>query len=553
MSADVTYRDVVVVGSGFGGSFAARALAESGHHVCVLERGRRWKPGDFPRRPDELFANTWDPRSARFGLYDLRSFRGLNAVLAAGVGGGSLIYSNVLLKKPDEWFITPVDKGESVDWPITGSDLAGHYDDARKLLEPMRFLHPPELAPRTAAFERAARAKGYDFIKPELAVTFSDECGTMPGGQPIPSPKGVTRRTCTLCGECIIGCNVGAKNTLDLTVLRHGRIEVSERKLVRCVTPVQGDGPFKFAVRYVDLDGRDRAPLQEQRGQLREMRCKVLILAAGSLGSTELMLRSAASFPGLSRQVGAGFSPNGDLLTFGSRVGRRRGREFVDDTAQMAQGPSITRAVRVDDASGARFYVQDSGLPDQLAWLLFGIPSRSLIWRGGRALGRRVLELLGRDPRTRVGGDVSEALARSRTSRAIAILGMGVDTANGRMSLREDQLQLNWTVRRSRELLRKIEGTSDDIIRTLGGRTWPTTLTSLGRIITVHPVGGLPMGTSAATGVVDDHGEVFGWHGLFVTDGAALPGAVGPNPALTIAACALRAAERIDERLNEAA
>jgi cholesterol oxidase len=128
---------------------------------------------------------------------------------------------------------------------------------------------------------------------------------------------------------------------------------------------------------------------------------------------------------------------------------------------------------------------------------------------------------------------------------------MGIDTADGRMRLRDDQLRLSWTIRRSRRLLHRIEGASDELIQALGGRTWPTTLTSLNRIITVHPVGGLPMGSSVATGVVDDRGEVFGWPGLFVTDGSAMPGAVGPNPSLTIAAFALRAAERVEQRLDK--
>ena len=110
---------------------------------------------------------------------------------------------------------------------------------------------------------------------------------------------------------------------------------------------------------------------------------------------------------------------------------------------------------------------------------------------------------------------------------------------------------MSWTVRRSRRMLRRVEGASDDLIKALGGRTWPTTLTTLNRIITTHPVGGVPMGTSSATGVVDDHGEVFGWQGLFVTDGSTMPGAVGANPSLTIAAFALRAAERVFKRVTK--
>ena len=282
------------------------------------------------------------------------------------------------------------------------------------------------------------------------------------------------------------------------------------------------------------------------------MRCQVLVVAGGTFGSTELLLRSAASFPGISRRLGTRFSPNGDLLTFGSRVGRRRGTEqFANAATGMAVGPTITRSVLVDQprVEGERFYLQDAGLPAQAAWLLLGLRPGNAAWRVARSAGTRSLELLGRDARTRVSDRVPKSLPRSRLTRTFGVLGMGIDTADGRMRLRDDQLRLNWAIRRSHRLLRRIEGASDELIQALGGRTWPTTLTSLGRIITTHPVGGLPMGTSAATGVVDDYGEVFGWPGLFVIDGSAMPGAVGPNPALTIAAFALRSAERVEQRL----
>ena len=178
----------------------------------------------------------------------------------------------------------------------------------------------------------------------------------------------------------------------------------------------------------------------------------------------------------------------------------------------------------------------------QLAWLLFGLPTGSAAWRGrpwgsGAACSRCSGAIRARGSAT----GCRTRCRRSRLARTFGILGMGIDTADGPDAPPRGRAPAELDVRRSRRLLRRIEGASDDLIQALGGRTWPTTLTSLNRIITVHPVGGVPMGTSAATGVVDDHGEVFGWPGLFVTDGSAMPGAVGPNPSLTIAAFALRA------------
>ena len=154
--SEIEYHDVIVIGSGFGGSFVAHELAERGHHVCVLERGRWWHPGEFPRRPDELFGNVWAPTSGRYGLFDIRAFRGLTALVAAGVGGGSLIYANVMLRKPSSWFSTPVEDGESVDWPISRATLDPFYDRAHTLMDPKPFPYPGSIAPRAAAFEWAA-------------------------------------------------------------------------------------------------------------------------------------------------------------------------------------------------------------------------------------------------------------------------------------------------------------------------------------------------------------------------------------------------------------
>src|SRR5262249_35501865 len=153
----------VVIGSGFGGAFAAHALASHGWDVLVLERGRRWELGSFPRRPDQLFGNTWDPARQRYGLYDMRSFRGVDALVAAGVGGGSLIYANVALRKEPDWFSTPTGDGTDTDWPVTYDDLAPYYDRAIRLLRATPFPVQYELA-RRSAFERAAHARGYRVV-----------------------------------------------------------------------------------------------------------------------------------------------------------------------------------------------------------------------------------------------------------------------------------------------------------------------------------------------------------------------------------------------------
>jgi cholesterol oxidase len=129
--------DCIVVGTGFGGSVTAQRLAEADRRVLVLERGKAYPPGSFPRSPIGFKNNLWDPSEGRQGLFDLWSFSGLDAVISSGLGGGSLIYANVLLRKDEKWFVSPERPGPGGEaWPITRADLDPHYDRAERMLAP---------------------------------------------------------------------------------------------------------------------------------------------------------------------------------------------------------------------------------------------------------------------------------------------------------------------------------------------------------------------------------------------------------------------------------
>ncbi|MCW3063830.1 MAG: FAD-dependent oxidoreductase, partial [Solirubrobacterales bacterium] len=214
--------DAIVVGSGFGGSVAAARLADAGRRVLVLERGKAYAPGDFPRSPGACRANFWDPSAGLHGLFDVWSFRGIDALVGSGLGGGSLIYANVLLRKDERWFVE--EAGES--WPISRADLDPHYDRVERRLgaAPYPVEHEPYgSTPKTVAFRAAARRAGYEPFGPPLAISFAPGEGEAPVvGEPLrdaPSLHGRTRQTCRLCAECTIGCNYGAKNTVDHTYL----------------------------------------------------------------------------------------------------------------------------------------------------------------------------------------------------------------------------------------------------------------------------------------------------------------------------------------------
>ena len=228
--------------------------------MLVLERGKAYPPGSFPRSPIGFKNNLWDPSEGLQGLFDLWSFSGLDALISSGLGGGSLIYANVLLRKDEKWFVSPERPGPGGEaWPITRADLDPHYDRAEKMLAPQRYPleHAPySRTPKTLAFKAAAEERNMDWFRPPLAVTFGNPGEDPVPGEPIkeerPNIHGRTRQTCRLVGECDVGCNYGAKNTLDynyLTAAWHDGAEIRTRCEVREFEPREGGG---WTVHYIE-------------------------------------------------------------------------------------------------------------------------------------------------------------------------------------------------------------------------------------------------------------------------------------------------------------
>lgn len=196
--------DAVVVGSGFGGGITACRLAEAGHHVCVLERGRRFGPGDFPDRPEQAPELLWHEKANPGGLFDVRLMRDVTTITAAGVGGGSLVYANGQLRAPAEVF--------EHGWPaaITRETLDPWYDRTEDALQPRPTPAEPEL-PKVRAFAAAGRVAGREAEPLPIAVHF---------GEPREHPfSGVRQEGCQNLARCDLGCPVLAKNTVDITYL----------------------------------------------------------------------------------------------------------------------------------------------------------------------------------------------------------------------------------------------------------------------------------------------------------------------------------------------
>lgn len=184
--------DAVVVGSGFGGSVSVYRLAEAGRRVLLLERGKRYPPGSFARTPLEMHQNFWDPSEGCLGLFQVWKFPGIDGLVSAGLGGGSLIYANVLIRKDERWFVRRSPSGASYPWPVTRADLDPHYDRVEQVLAPQiyPFEHEPYAStPKTRAFKEAAEAAGLEWYLPKLAVSYAD-----PGCAPIPGERGAVLR-----------------------------------------------------------------------------------------------------------------------------------------------------------------------------------------------------------------------------------------------------------------------------------------------------------------------------------------------------------------------
>jgi cholesterol oxidase len=504
--------DVLIIGSGFGGAVNACRLAAAGAKVIVLERGRRWTPATFPRKPDDPWL--WDDRhpELRNGWFDFRLFPHMSVVQGAGVGGGSLVYANISIEAKPETFAS--------GWPaeITYSELKPHYDTVGRMLDVKR-VPANQIPERTKLVREAAEKAGYAnrFRQLELAVTFDDAWpADAPDRHDVRHSKthinehGAEQGTCVHLGNCDIGCDVNARNTLDLNYLasaeKHGA-DIRPLHIVRRITPV-ADG---YEVAFDRIVGKTLQP-----GTLVGKR---VILAAGSLGSTDLLLKSraAGSLPNIGTRLGMNWSSNGDFLTPAIHPFRE---------VMPSRGPTITSAIDLLDGEyqGKEIFIEDGGLPD---------------------IGRMFLDKLASEPQgdpraQRLAATLQPMLAGGGLLRNIMPwFAQARDAADGRLSLKDGRLTLDWDITASEDTINAVASLHRKLAFVTDGLPLTPLPWTIGRdLITPHPLGGCNMGNDQNAGVVDFKGQVFNYPGLFVADGAIVPKAIGLNPSRTIAALA---------------
>jgi cholesterol oxidase len=516
--------NAVVVGSGYGGGVAASRLARGGKRVAVLERGREYVTGEFPTRfPDlrgemQLTGKRMRIGSAT-GLYDVRFGDDMHVLIGCGLGGGSLINAGVALRPDARVFRDPV-------WPeeIARDGLLGEgYARAARWVRPAR---DPLAAERSKyqALHRASAALGQAPVHAPVVVGF----------EATVNPAGVAQPACTRCGDCCGGCNVGAKNTVALTYLpdaaRHGA-EIFTHAKVRHVAEAPGGG---WQVHFDRQDGAGG------NGTSGSVTADVVVLAAGTLGSTEILLRSREHGLAVSDRLGHSFSANGDIIAFGYGASLPVNAIGVGHPAKV-EGLDVGACVSgqieiVDEHDLAKsLTIQEGVLPSALAPLL-----PALFIPNGRLLG--ALKSL-------IAGVYKGPFANLQTFFAVSH-----DSASGRLLLEDDRLTLSWPGAKDEPVYARLDAALEALVGHAGGSYVKNPLagTMMGhQPATAHPLGGCGMGRERDDGVVDHKCRVFDarpgaeaadvHEGLFVIDGAVMPRSLGVNPLLTITALAERA------------
>lgn len=561
--------EILVIGSGYGAGAAASRLARAGREVAVLERGREIKPGDYPREAQKALeevqmtlSHSGERQGKADGLYDFRVGDDVNVLIGCGLGGTSLINANVAIE-PDPRVYD--------HWPEPYREnrtlLDEYYDHARHMLGSNPYPKGRTL-PKLEALEKVAEGMGAPFIRPDINVAF----------KPGYNRAGIWQDACDNCGDCVLGCNNGAKQTVLMTYLpdakRYGAAIFTGAEVNALAKTKTG-----WSVNLTDLHPEEDAPTE------REITADIVILGAGTLGSTEILLRSQDL--GFSERLGKRFSTNGDVWAFGYNAnipvegepgaradiycvgaGPHRVTKGPVKKGEMRYrpGPCITGMVDLRDQSkpleegliieegvmpGALYAGYAAAFPMMEAFL--GAPFRFGDTKVRLEDFEKLANTLENDPL-----GFPETAYDGPVSRTIAYLVMSHDASDGSLYLQNDKVTVNWPkagsdaafLRDAKELRRGSDAIKAEY---LPNPLWQDALGN--RVVTVHPLGGCGMGDDAKCGVVNERCQVFddagGVHeGLYVMDGAVIPAAVGVNPHLAITAVAERAVALLAEEHN---
>ncbi|MFE6859506.1 GMC oxidoreductase [Nocardia sp. NPDC057668] len=511
--------DVIVIGSGFGGSVSALRLTEKGYRVGVLEAGRRFADHEFAETSWRARRFLWAPALGCFGIQRLTLLNDTFIMSGAGVGGGSLVYANTLYEPPDKFYADP-QWGHITDWK---SELAPHYDQAKRMLG-------VTTNPATTATDRVLREVADDmgigdtFRSTPVGVFFGGP-GRRPGDD-VPDPffggVGPDRRACTHCGECMTGCRHNAKNTLVknyLYLAEKAGATVHPLTTVTDVRPLPGGGYTVETVRTGRKIRRQRTSFSAEQ----------VIFAAASLGTQRLLhrLRDRGSLPGISSRLGYLSRTNSEELL--SIRSRNRDSDFT-------KGVAITSSIHPDadtHVEPVRYGKGSNALALMTTAMVSGDPPRVGAWL--RELARRRKDLVRMHTLRRWSEEMIGLLVMQSADNSITTY-----TRRGlfgrRMTTRQGEGTPNPTwVPAGHDVARRVAEKID------GFPTASVTSSVFNIPMTGHFLGGCPIGDAPGTGVVDPYHRLYGHPGLHVIDGSTISANLGVNPSLTITAQAERA------------
>jgi cholesterol oxidase len=541
--------DVVVVGSGYGGAITAARLANAAVNpkisVCILERGQEWPVGQFPDSLGDLIGNSYNPVLNPLGLYEFDLFPDIAVIKGSGLGGTSLVNANVAIRpEPDVFETWPSGLRQVAEIGETKpNSLWNYYKRAEDTLDVSSHPTGSSLKKFQALKKRADQLR-QPVETLRLAVNFRKE------GEEVYKSNGkrIVKHRCIDCGDCVTGCNVGAKNTLYMNYLPLAKIGGAHIFTQTEVDHVSKGPDGRWIIHATH---RDNAIFSEEV----LFSARLVILAAGALGSPKILLRSRAEGLATGAGLGTRFGGNGDF--FGLAYNSNQitdilgwGNHPSDPIAKAVRaGPSIVGLVRYNEraAPSQRFVIEDLSIPrayrDAAAAafrLLPGTPAGTQ--DSVQAEQRLDNDLLGADP-------------QGALNSSMLYLCMGQDDSGGALWLDDfGNLRINWPGAGAEAIFNQINQECLMHASVLGSAFIENPLWHVSpwkTLLTAHPLGGCPMGEDGSDGAVDHLGRVFQANsvevhsGLYVADGSIVRTALGVNPFLTISALSERIADHI--------
>ncbi|MET9373093.1 GMC family oxidoreductase [Streptomyces sp. NPDC002992] len=527
--------DVIVVGSGFGGSVTALRLTEKGYRVGVLEAGRRFTRASLPKNSWDLKNFLWAPALGLYGIQRIHLLGNVMVLAGAGVGGGSLNYANTLYVPLAPFFNDPQWK-DITDWQ---EELAPYYDQAKRMLG-VRLN--PTTTPSDVHLKATAQAMGIGdtFHMAPVGVFFGDgedADGTVkakPGAEvadPYFGGVGPSRTACSECGECMTGCRHGAKNTLNENYLYLAEKAGAVVHPMTSVVALTEDSRGGFAVKTLPTDNR-------KKGKGRTFTARRVVVAAGTYGTQTLLhrMKDSGLLPRISARLGELTRTNSEALVGSQTTDRRYRKKHGAQKVDFTRGVAITSSIHPDENTHIEPVRYGKGSNAMGGMTILQVPygaHRVRNWLLQMAkhpvLALRSLSNRRWSERTII-GLVMQSLDNSLTTfRKPGGLGKGLLTARQGHGAPNPN-QIPEATRAASLLAEEINGFAGSNIGEL-----------MGTPLTAHFLGGCPIGADAESGVIDPYHRLYGHPGISVVDGAAVSANLGVNPSLTITAQAERA------------